>query len=93
MVGVSTDTVEAQRKFAESHRLNFILLADPEAEATGSYDVKMAGIRIAKRVTFLIDRGGTIRKVWAPASTGGHGEQVLAAAKELGLVADAQGSM
>jgi peroxiredoxin Q/BCP len=36
------------------------------------------------RSPFLIDGGGTVRKVWRKVKVPGHVEEVLAAARELG---------
>jgi peroxiredoxin Q/BCP len=36
-----------------------------------------------QRSTYLIDAGGTVRKVWKNVSVDGHDEQVLAAMREL----------
>ena len=87
MVGISGDTVEAHRKFAENHRLSFTLLADPEGTAAAAYGVrtKIFGRVIAKRVTFLIDTDGKVARVWDPAPTTKQAEVALAGAREVGL--------
>ena len=92
MVGISADTLESHRKFAQKHRLSFTLLADPEGTVAEMYGVRIniLGKIIAQRVTFLIDRDGTVAKVWNPASTTKHAETVLAGAVELGLTRNAE---
>jgi thioredoxin-dependent peroxiredoxin len=87
VVGISADTVESHHKFAQKHRLSFTLLADPTGTVAQAYGVRIniLGKIISKRVTFLIDRDGTVAKVWNPASTTKHAEAVLAGAAELGL--------
>lgn len=92
MVGISGDTVESHRKFAENHRLSFTLLADPDGTAADAYGVRMKllGRVIAKRVTFLIDTDGTVARVWDPAPTTKQAEVALAGARELGLTRDAE---
>ena len=62
--GVSVDKVEAQAKFHEKHSLSFTLLADAEGEAARDWGVKLPGIPIAKRWTFLVDADLRIRKVF-----------------------------
>ena len=44
------------------------------------YGRKYMGI---DRATFLIDRDGTIARVWRKVKVAGHAEEVLAAAREL----------
>jgi peroxiredoxin Q/BCP len=61
--GVSTDSVEALGKFHEKHKLNFPLLADPEAKVTELYGAKMPFLKIAKRWTFIIDPDLKIRAI------------------------------
>ncbi|MBQ8647092.1 MAG: peroxiredoxin, partial [Oscillospiraceae bacterium] len=39
VIGISKDSVESHRKFAEKHGLPFILLADPGLETLQAYDV------------------------------------------------------
>lgn len=61
--GISSDTVEAQAKFHKEHHLTFPLLADPEVEVIKKYDVKMIGIDLAKRWTFILDPNLVIRSI------------------------------
>lgn len=60
--GVSPDSVESHKKFAEKYSLPFTLLADPEAKIITAYGAD--GNILPKRVTFLIDPEGTIRKIY-----------------------------
>jgi thioredoxin-dependent peroxiredoxin len=52
--GISTDTVENQKKFHEHHKLNFTLLADPDATITEKFGTKMLALKMAKRWTYII---------------------------------------
>ena len=45
VVGVSFDSAESHKKFAEKYGLNFTLLADPEGKIVDTYSVKMPGIK------------------------------------------------
>jgi len=85
VVGISTDSWQTQADFAETHRLSFILLGDPDGEAVGAYGANMSFTGFARRVTFLVDQQGKVAHVWDPAKTGKHAEEVLAGARELGL--------
>jgi thioredoxin-dependent peroxiredoxin len=61
--GISTDTVEDQAKFREHHKLNFTLLADPDAKVTEQYGAKMPVLKKSKRWTFIIDPQLKIRSM------------------------------
>ena len=60
VVGVSHDSVESHKKFAEKYHLNFTLVADPKDKIIKLYDVKMPIVGMAKRVSFLINLDGKI---------------------------------
>ncbi len=90
VVGISFDSVDTHRRFADKHGLPFTLLADPDGDAARAYGVagSFLGIDLARRVTFLIGTDGRVLQVWDPAGTSGHAEQVLDGARELDLLAD-----
>jgi thioredoxin-dependent peroxiredoxin len=85
VVGISPDTVTAQRKFAEKYRLDFTLLADENHEVADLYGVwgekKMYGKTYlgVMRTTFLIDPEGNVAKVFQKVSPKTHDEVVLEA--------------
>ena len=83
ILGVSADDEASHKAFAEKFNLPFSLLADPGRTIIEAYGVKMPVVGFAKRVTFVIDRQGTIRKVLADVDTGGHDRQVLEILKTL----------
>jgi thioredoxin-dependent peroxiredoxin len=89
VVGVSPDTVAAQRKFAEKYGLDFTLLADENHEVAKLYGVwgekKMYGKTYlgVRRATFIIDPGGKVAHVIPKASPKTHDEVVLEALGEL----------
>ena len=78
MLGVSTDSVESHRAFADEHRLPFPLLADTEQRVTGAYGVDTT-LGYADRVTFLIAADGRVARVFPDVDPGVHCEEVLAA--------------
>jgi len=89
IVGVSRDTVDAQKKFADNYSLNFPLLADTSSAICDAFGViveknmygkKSIGIQ---RSTFLAGPDGTIAKVWPRVSVEGHGAAVLEAVRSL----------
>ena len=89
VVGVSPDTVAAQRKFADKYALDFTLLADENHEVADLYGVwgekKMYGKTYlgVTRATFLIDPEGGIAKVFPKVSPKTHDEVVLEALGQL----------
>jgi thioredoxin-dependent peroxiredoxin len=89
VIGVSPDTVAAQKKFAEKYDLDFTLLADEDhsvAELYGVWgDKKMYGKTYmgVRRSTFLIDPEGVVAHVIPKASPKTHDEIVLEALRDL----------
>jgi len=59
------DDLDTQKKFADSLKLPFPLLADPKGEVVRAYGVEMQhnGKTYASRITFVIDAGGKVTKV------------------------------
>src|SRR3970040_1806533 len=58
--GVSADTVESHKQFAEKEKLNFPLLADPEATMIEAYGAQIPGRKMANRFTFIVGPDGKI---------------------------------
>ena len=89
VVGVSPDTVAAQKKFAEKFNLDFTLLADENHEIAELYGVwgekKMYGKSYmgVQRATFIIDPEGKVAHVIPKASPKTHDDVVLAALGDL----------
>jgi peroxiredoxin Q/BCP len=89
ILGVSKDSPQSHAKFTGKYGLQVKLATDPDGsvcEAFGTwaekslYGRKYMGI---SRDTFLIDRDGTVARVWRKVKVPGHAEDVLAAAREL----------
>ena len=89
ILGVSKDSPKSHQKFAGKYDLKVKLASDEEGaacEAFGTwtekslYGRKYMGI---ERATFLIDRDGTLARIWRKVKVPGHAEEVLAAAQEL----------
>jgi len=88
VLGVSIDSEVSHKKFAAKYKLPFTLLADPDhsiADAYGVYGEKKFMGRTylgVKRVTFLIDEKGKVKKVFEKVKPEEHAEEVLAAFDE-----------
>jgi peroxiredoxin Q/BCP len=65
VLGVSMDDLDTQKKFAESLKLPFPLLADPAGQVVKAYGAEMQhkGKTYADRITFVIDADGKVTKV------------------------------
>ncbi|MGN1206984.1 MAG: thioredoxin-dependent thiol peroxidase [Eubacteriales bacterium] len=84
VIGVSRDSVESHRKFAEKYALPFVLLSDPDLQVIQEYGVwgekKLYG-KVSygvTRTTFLIDEDGTIRKVMRKVKPDTNAQEILA---------------
>jgi peroxiredoxin Q/BCP len=83
ILGVSADDMASHEKFAGKHDLNFPLLSDPDAKVCTRYGVwkekSMYGKRFMgiERTTFVIDKAGTVRKVYPKVKVAEHADEVL----------------
>ena len=82
MLGVSVDNRESHESFARKHKLNFPLLADPTKKITRAYGA-LAFYRLARRMTFIVDTQGKIRKIFKSVNPKTHVEEVARALTEL----------
>jgi thioredoxin-dependent peroxiredoxin len=71
IVGVSRDSVASHQKFKAKYKIPFTLLADTESRL-------YSALGVPTRATFLIDRDGTIVKVWPKVKVDDHADEVLA---------------
>jgi peroxiredoxin Q/BCP len=81
--GVSLDSPESHRRFREKYNLNFPLLTDDGGRAAEALGVLREGGKKANRVTFLLDAGGTIQKVYPEVSPETHADEILEDAASL----------
>jgi peroxiredoxin Q/BCP len=85
VLGVSVDSEASHKKFAAKYKLPFTLLADPDhsiADAYGVYGEKKFMGRTymgVKRITFLIDEKGKVKKVFEKVKPEEHARDVLEA--------------
>jgi len=76
------DDVDSHKSFKEKEGLNFTLLADPDKTVTREYGV-LNMIGMASRVTFVIDKEGTIRKIYPKVDPSENYKELLAFLKTL----------
>jgi len=83
ILGISRDSVESHKKFAEKYNLPFTILADDQTKAAKAYDVwgektfmgkKHMGIH---RMSFLINPEGKIKKIYEKVKPEAHAKEIL----------------
>jgi peroxiredoxin Q/BCP len=88
ILGVSPDSVESHKKFADKFNLPFDLLSDDNKEVVNKYDVwkekslygrKYMGV---VRSTFIIDKNRVIKKIFSKVKVADHNKEVMEALKE-----------
>jgi thioredoxin-dependent peroxiredoxin len=83
IIGVSRDSVESHRKFAETEQLDLLLLSDPEGLLVGAFDVLKEKNMYGKismgieRSTFLLDEAGQVVKELRKVSAKNHAITLL----------------
>ncbi len=65
VIGVSADTVESHKSFAEHYNLPFTLLSDTDDRVRNLYGATSSLGIIPGRVTFVIDKKGVVRHVFS----------------------------
>ena len=89
ILGVSPDSVESHKKFADKFNLPFDLLSDDNKEVVNKYDVwkekSMYGRKYmgVVRSTFIIDKNKVIRKIFSKVKVTDHNKEVMEALKEI----------
>ncbi|MGO4212825.1 thioredoxin-dependent thiol peroxidase, partial [Terriglobus sp. YAF25] len=82
VLGISRDTVKAQKKFAEKYDLNYPLLADHDQKICNYFDVikqkTMYGKPVTgiERTTYLIGPGRKLLHIFPKVKPEGHAEEV-----------------
>lgn len=84
VLGISRDTVKAQKKFKDNYDLPYTLLADADQEIVKRFDLLKQKTMYGKpvtgveRTTFLIGSDGRLLHTFANVKPQGHAEEVLA---------------
>jgi len=88
VIGISPDSVESHKKFAEKYNLPFILLADTDKKVLekfgawkekSMYGKKYMGV---ERTTYIIGKDGKVKKVFEKVKVPNHHNEVIEALKE-----------
>jgi peroxiredoxin Q/BCP len=83
VLGVSADSLDSHKAFADKYSLPFLLLDDSGHALTTAFGVPVTSGH-AKRVTFVFDAAGKVRKVFPNVNPDGHAAELLDALKGLG---------
>jgi thioredoxin-dependent peroxiredoxin len=84
VIGVSSDSVDKHAGFADHHDLPFTLLSDKGGAVRKNYGVPAALGMLPGRVTYVIDRTGTVRHIFnSLTNVGGHIDNALTVVKKL----------
>jgi thioredoxin-dependent peroxiredoxin len=86
VLGVSQDDVGAHKNFCNKFSFTIDLLADTKRElisACGIGQAEWNGMKFWERTSFVIDPGGTVRKVYAKVNPQGHDRVLLDDIKQL----------
>ena len=84
LLGISADSVDSHKLFAERHQLPMTLLSDPGGKVRALYQVEATLGLLPGRATFVIDTGGIIRYTLASQLRfERHAEEALRVAQSL----------
>jgi thioredoxin-dependent peroxiredoxin len=89
VIGLSADDIASHDRFKAKYKLDLTLASDPSRATIDAYGLwvekRMFGHKYMgiERATVLIDRDGTIARIWRRVRVTGHPEEVLAAAEAL----------
>jgi peroxiredoxin Q/BCP len=61
--GISTDSVETQKRFRAEYKLPYSLLSDPDGKVAKAYSGTMPIVGVANRANFVIGEDGKISKI------------------------------
>ena len=81
VVGVSKDSVDSHRAFADKYHLTFTILSDPKHKTIEAYGAW--GLMGTKRNTFIINPEGDIVKEYRGVNPKKHAAQIIADLKQL----------
>ena len=82
VIGISSDSIGSHKRFAQRHRLPFILLSDPKKKCNGMFRLpKILFGLYTKRITFVIDKTGKVVYVHDSLLATSHIKKALKALK------------
>lgn len=84
VIGVSSDSAQSHRSFADAHHLPYVLLADASGALRKAFGVPRTLGVLPGRVTYVIDKEGVVRHVFnAQLSAERHVTEAMATVRQL----------
>jgi peroxiredoxin Q/BCP len=83
VIGVSFDTADSHKKFAEKYNLPFELIADTDGKITDAYGARWGSKDLSNRISFLIGKDGKIVHVTNTGNPQVHFDEMQAAIASL----------
>ena len=80
LVGLSTDSLESHKKFAENHKLPFHLVSDEDGAIAKAYGVPSTLGRLARQ-TIVIGPDGKVKKIYRSVDVSQHAAEIVADVK------------
>lgn len=77
VLGINYDSPASHKKFKEKYHLPFTLLSDPDGAIAKKYGATSLMYFVPRRVTFLIDEKGVIKKILDNVDPAHHAEDIL----------------
>lgn len=62
-MGISTDSVETQKKFKDQYKLSYTLLSDADGKVADQYSGRIPVVGYANRATYVVNADGTIKEI------------------------------
>lgn len=81
MLGASADGLDKNQEFTDKNKYTYPLLCDPDLKLIK--DLGILNGKMAKRVTFVIDKEGNIAKIYDKVTPKDHPAEVVKFVKEL----------
>jgi peroxiredoxin Q/BCP len=75
MIGISGDDDASHKKFAEHHKLPFLLVSDPDGKIAKQFGVPFTA-GFAGRQTFVIDAAGNVKKIYRSVDVTTHAKEI-----------------
>jgi thioredoxin-dependent peroxiredoxin len=82
VLGISVDSKASIADFISEHNLNFPLLSDENKEVSRAYGV-LNNLGMSSRITFIINRDGTIAKIMRDFDIDKHADEVFEFASKI----------
>jgi thioredoxin-dependent peroxiredoxin len=89
VMGISPDSLKSHQKFKQKYELPYLLLVDEGHRVAEEYDIwkekALYGVKYmgVERTTVIIDKKGTIAKIFRKVKVPGHVQEVAEAVREL----------